>query len=93
MLRPVLPDGVQAAFDIDIFDRYGGILFRQEGVSTLDQNAGWNGNFRGELAQTGVFVYKIVVYLDGQDPMIMSGTAMVVSQPLTSTILAVNPVF
>ena len=77
MLRPVLPDGVQAAFDIDIFDRYGGILFRQEGVSTLDQNAGWNGNFRGELAQTGVFVYKIVVYLDGQDPMIMSGTVSV----------------
>ena len=77
VIRPVLPDGITAVFDIDIYDRYGGILFRQERMSTQDSNAGWDGYIRGQIAQTGIYVYKIVVYLDGQEPMIMSGTVTV----------------
>ena len=77
VLRPAVPDGVTAAYDLEIYDRYGGILFRQEGVSTQDANAGWTGTVKGELVQSGLYVYKIVVYVDGLEPMVRTGTIMV----------------
>jgi hypothetical protein len=77
ILRPVVPDGIEAAYDLDIFDRYGGVLFRLEGVSAQDENTGWTGLVDGELVQNGVYIYKMVVYIDGLDPIVRTGTIMV----------------
>ncbi len=41
-------------FQLDLFDRWGNHLYRSE-----DIGEGWNGEFRGEAMDTGVYVWRI----------------------------------
>ncbi len=50
-----------------IYDRWGNELFEREDFLANDPTYGWDGTFRGELHNPGVFVYyAIIEFFDGQ---------------------------
>ena len=49
-----------------VFDRWGNQVFEKEGFQANDQNFGWDGNFRGEEMNSGVYVYTAeILFQDG----------------------------
>lgn len=48
-----------------VFDRWGTLLFQAEDFIPNDENYGWNGTYRGQLMQEGVYIYYAkVTFLD-----------------------------
>jgi len=63
-------------FHISIYNRWGQMIF-----NTSDLNQGWDGTFKGEACQAGVYVYRIVYQNFGmgtQESKVMEGTVMLV---------------
>lgn len=44
-----------------LFDRYGGLLYEAKDILPNDEPSGWDGSFRGQPLNTGVYVYQAVV--------------------------------
>ena len=51
--RPYNIDGAKE-YELRIFDRWGELLFK-----TNDPKAGWNGTFKNELVQAGVYIFEV----------------------------------
>ncbi len=52
--------------DFRIFDRWGNLVFETRELLPNDYAGGWDGSWKGQPAQQGVYVYTFVVeYLDG----------------------------
>ncbi len=50
---------------IEVFNRWGELLFRKENVGINDETTAWDGTFRGKPCTSDVYVYVIVVeFLD-----------------------------
>ncbi len=66
-----IPYGSECIVEIKeflIFDRWGEELFAQRSFPPNDESYGWDGTFRGEEMQTGVYVwYAIVQYHSGKN--------------------------
>lgn len=45
---------------LEIYDRWGDIVFKNEHFQANDPGAGWDGRFRNKLLDPGVFVYRMV---------------------------------
>ncbi len=59
-------DNVRSIKSMRIFDRWGAELFSQINFQPNQETEGWNGNYRGRVMDTGVYVYAIEVeYIDG----------------------------
>ncbi len=54
-------------YRFSVFNRWGALVFRTE-----DQRTGWDGYFKGESAQEGVYVWMLE-YNDGIDDRVLSG--------------------
>jgi large repetitive protein len=53
--------------NMTVFDRWGSKVFQAQNIAPNDEEAGWNGNFRGQALNPAVFVYYIEVeFLDGE---------------------------
>jgi gliding motility-associated-like protein len=51
---------------LQVFDRWGNQVFYNENFEPNEAISGWDGTFRNERMQTGVFVYyAIVEFQDG----------------------------
>jgi gliding motility-associated-like protein len=51
---------------MQIFDRYGELVFSAQNIAPNDESVGWNGTFRGETLAPDVFVCTFLVeYADG----------------------------
>lgn len=49
-----------------IFDRWGDLVCNKENIPSHWKNFGWDGTFRGQKLQTGVYVYMVEVeFIDG----------------------------
>ena len=49
-----------------IFDRWGDLVYKKQNIPQRWKNFGWNGTFRGQKMQTGVYIYMIEVeFIDG----------------------------
>jgi gliding motility-associated-like protein len=49
-----------------VYDRWGELVYEDVNFPVNDEQRGWNGQFRGKDAQTGVYVWYVEVeYLDG----------------------------
>ncbi len=58
--------GIQAVYHMSIFDRWGELMYRGEGLNFNDPFSGWDGSFRGTTVNPGVYIYLIeVVHSDG----------------------------
>jgi gliding motility-associated-like protein len=58
---------VQEVISMRIFDRWGNQLFESGAFLPNDPQFGWDGSFRGQSLDTGVFIYAIeLLYIDGR---------------------------
>ena len=52
---------------MSIFDRWGEEVWRGVNLPLNDFNVGWDGNFRGEAMNAGVFAYQAIIsFVDGE---------------------------
>jgi len=59
--------------DFKVFNRWGGLMYEARDLPPNESTSGWDGTFRGELMDTGVYVWVAEVeYLDGEI-VLMSG--------------------
>lgn len=57
---------VAGVSDFSIFNRWGGLVFRNQSIINFQNYEGWDGNVKGEEAQVGVYTYLLELeYLDG----------------------------
>lgn len=57
---------------MQIFGRWGELIFSEENLSTQDLSAGWKGDFRGKEVENGVYVY-VISYLKGTETVLLKG--------------------
>jgi gliding motility-associated-like protein len=58
--------------EMQIFGRWGELIYDVKNLSTKDLNEGWDGTFRGEEMEDGVYVY-VISYLKGAESEILRG--------------------
>lgn len=61
------------SMELTIFNRWGETIFYTE-----NRNACWDGYFRGQLVQSGVYTYKLVATLESGETVLESGNVNVV---------------
>jgi gliding motility-associated-like protein len=50
-----------------IFSRWGELLFENDNFGPNDERLGWDGYFKGDVVQSGVYVYVAeVLFVDGE---------------------------
>lgn len=60
--------GVTAIRSLQVFDRWGSLVFSGQDLRPNDESAGWDGSFRGQAVLPGVYVWQAVVaFLDGEE--------------------------
>jgi gliding motility-associated-like protein len=59
------------AYRFMVYDRWGRIVFE---TSTL--NEGWDGRFKGQLCDHGVFAWQCQFQLFGEEPTLKRGTVL-----------------
>jgi len=58
--------GVEEIQVLRIFDRWGDQLFLNEHFQPNDESEGWDGSFRGQPMNPGVYVWQAVIaFIDG----------------------------
>ncbi|MEM1217035.1 MAG: gliding motility-associated C-terminal domain-containing protein, partial [Bacteroidota bacterium] len=50
-------DLLERVISMEIYDRWGGQVYQASNLPVNDATAGWDGRYRGELAQAGIYVY------------------------------------
>ncbi len=64
--------------NMQIFDRWGALLFESRNFMTGDTNFGWDGTFRGEEMNPGSYVYKVEVTYDNGTTELLHGSVTLV---------------
>ena len=58
--------GVVAIHNLQVFSRWGEVLFSVDDLISGDEEMGWNGRFKGRLMSTGVYTYVAEIeFIDG----------------------------
>jgi gliding motility-associated-like protein len=64
--------------DFKIFDRWGEMVFQLQDFAFNDDTKGWDGNFRGQPCDPGVFVWILEVeYVDGEKEVFKGNTTLI----------------
>ncbi|NBC24633.1 MAG: T9SS type B sorting domain-containing protein [Bacteroidetes bacterium] len=63
---------------MQIFDRWGSLLFESRNFMTGDTNFGWDGTFRGQEMNPGSYVYKVEVTYDNGSTELLHGSVTLV---------------
>ncbi|MEI6408367.1 MAG: gliding motility-associated C-terminal domain-containing protein [Bacteroidota bacterium] len=63
---------------LDIFDRWGNLMFRKTDFTSNYPSAGWDGRFKGEPVLPGVYVFQALVEIDPGRVIRMKGDVLVV---------------
>jgi len=59
---------VSQVVDFKVFDRYGTLVHQAQNFQPEDPNAAWNGRFRSQMLNQGVYVYYAEIeYVDGEN--------------------------
>ncbi len=60
-------DGVEEVASLQIFQRFGDLVYQRENFDPNDPSAAWDGTHRGKMLNSAVFVYKAVIrFKDGR---------------------------
>lgn len=63
--------GFQEVERFAVFDRWGNLVFERQPLNPDDNTGGWDGNFRGKQAESGVYTwFAWVRYVDGNSAVI-----------------------
>lgn len=64
--------------DFKIFDRWGEMVFQLQDFAFNDETKGWDGNFRGQPCDPGIYVWVLEVeYLDGEREIFKGNTSLI----------------
>ena len=72
-------DNIASIVSFDIYDRWGNHIFSTENVSPDDPEAGWNGVFRGEIVNSGVYIYSLTLEMQDQTRDTFTGSITVIN--------------
>jgi gliding motility-associated-like protein len=73
IFKPVIIFGEDNTFSMQIFNRYGEIVFE-----SFDANVGWDGTFKGDIVPVGTYAY-IISFLTGDgEPVKKKGNVSVI---------------
>lgn len=61
-----------------VFDRWGGLVFEQQGGRTNDAALGWNGQAQGKSAPTGIYTWAAKLQYENGPAQVMGGELMLV---------------
>jgi len=67
------PGSVYEINSLQVYDRWGGLLFFNEHFQPNQERSGWNGTFRGKTLNAGVYVWWAQVELINGDKVILKG--------------------
>jgi gliding motility-associated-like protein len=66
-------------FELEIYDRWGSLIFSQKGYEVGDTNSGWDGYSRNQPVNSGVYSYLINLYDEvGQVIDVISGSVTLI---------------
>ena len=65
--------GITNIISLQIYDRWGSLILDQRNLAPISGTPIWDGRFKGELANPGVYVYKIVFGFEDDSTKIVSG--------------------
>lgn len=51
---------------MQVFNRWGALIYQEEGLEVNDDSGGWDGTFNGSNVSNGVYVYKVEIEMDGE---------------------------
>jgi gliding motility-associated-like protein len=72
------PQGVTEIAQLQVFDRWGGIVFQGKNLSPYAGEAGWNGTLNDKPAPAGLYVYKAIIkFHDGQSKIITGSMTLI----------------
>jgi hypothetical protein len=69
---------IQSVRNFNVYDRWGNAIFRSDELPTNDLSAGWDGTYRGQRMNPGVYVYYFEIQLPDGSKEIISGDVTVV---------------
>ena len=56
----------ESILEFRVFNRWGAQVYEGRNITPGDEPAGWDGLFKGEMSQTGVYAYYAIVrFIDG----------------------------
>lgn len=71
---PIVADGSAKEIKLmQIFDRWGELVFKREHFQINDENEGWNGMYKSQLLNPGVYIYQIVVQWNNGETFSLQG--------------------
>jgi gliding motility-associated-like protein len=72
IFKPMI-DGKLLQYNLKIYDRWGQLI-----MQTMDPGKGWNGTYKGEKYNSGVFVWTCTYQLAGEDAKTEKGTVTLI---------------
>ena len=64
---------IQNVISLQVYNRWGGLMYEQNNFLPNDSTVGWRGDFRGTPLNPDVYVYKINIAFEDGSTVIMSG--------------------
>jgi len=72
------PNSVRQVVSLQVYDRWGALLFRNVGGSTDSERSGWDGTFHGKMLAPAVFVWCADVELINGERVLLKGDIAIV---------------
>lgn len=70
-------DAVVAISDFTVFDRWGTLLYQIGNLTLNNPSAGWDGNYRSQQMQTGVYIWSAEIeFIDGRKEIIKGDVSL-----------------
>ena len=61
---------------LEVYNRWGEILFEQTNIDPESDDLGWNGDYKGEPLNPGIYIYRIVLAFENDSTLQFSGDIM-----------------
>ena len=76
--RPVVNESIESLKEINVYDRWGNLVYHEESITDLPSWQGWDGRYNNQLATSGVYVYSaIFIALDGVEESIAGDITLI----------------
>jgi gliding motility-associated-like protein len=70
--------GIVEIASLEIFDRWGNLIFSNQKFQSNDENEGWDGTFRGKKVSAGVYVWSAKVVFDNGKTEVFKGDLTII---------------
>ena len=76
--RPIVNESIAALKEMNIYDRWGNLVYYQENLTDLNSWQGWDGTYNGSEVNSGVYVYLATfIALDSKEEMVSGDVTLI----------------